>query len=119
MEAPEKPIATATVDEPVKPSSPAQDQQTKDDGDGKQPPPLMAKLIAVLLISCISFGSSWSSGVTGAMKSTIKKVCNLPMVPIDTEHDLTYVNLENAYLEYPVFSPRSKRRFHGNPTHAG
>ncbi|GAB1204385.1 hypothetical protein APSETT445_003038 [Aspergillus pseudonomiae] len=73
MEAPEKPIATATVDEPVKPSSPAQDQQTDDNGDGKQPPPLMAKFIAVLLISCISFGSSWSSGVTGAMKSTIKK----------------------------------------------
>jgi nitrate/nitrite transporter NarK len=34
---------------------------------------LAAKLFAVLLISCISFGSHWSSGVTGAMKSTIKK----------------------------------------------
>lgn len=42
--------------------------------DGKRPPPLLAKLVAVLLISCISFGSHWSSGVTGAMKSTIKKV---------------------------------------------
>ncbi|OJJ56975.1 hypothetical protein ASPSYDRAFT_205931 [Aspergillus sydowii CBS 593.65] len=41
--------------------------------DGKRPPPLLAKLVAVLLISCISFGSHWSSGVTGAMKSTIKK----------------------------------------------
>ncbi|GMF72349.1 unnamed protein product [Aspergillus oryzae] len=84
MEASEKPIATATVDEPVKPSSPAQDQQTEDNGDGKQPPPLIAKLIAVLLISCISFGSSWSSGVTGAMKSTIKKVYTLPTALIDT-----------------------------------
>lgn len=41
----------------------------------KRPPPLAAKLLAVGLISCISFGSHWSSGVTGAMKSTIKKVC--------------------------------------------
>jgi MFS family permease len=31
------------------------------------------KLAAVLLISAVSFGSSWSSGITGAMKSTIKK----------------------------------------------
>jgi hypothetical protein len=41
--------------------------------DDKKSPPLAAKLFAVLLISCISFGSHWSSGVTGAMKSTIKK----------------------------------------------
>jgi hypothetical protein len=45
-----------------------------DSNDGKKAPPLVAKLCAVLLISCISFGSHWSSGVTGAMKSTIKKV---------------------------------------------
>ncbi|KAJ5864648.1 uncharacterized protein N7529_006564 [Penicillium soppii] len=44
-----------------------------DSNDGKKAPPLVAKLCAVLLISCISFGSHWSSGVTGAMKSTIKK----------------------------------------------
>ncbi|KAL4799709.1 major facilitator superfamily domain-containing protein [Aspergillus venezuelensis] len=45
--------------------------------DGKRPPPLLAKLFAVFLISCISFGSHWSSGVTGAMKSTIKKQMNV------------------------------------------
>jgi hypothetical protein len=45
-----------------------------DSNNGKKAPPLAAKLCAVLLISCISFGSHWSSGVTGAMKSTIKKV---------------------------------------------
>lgn len=39
----------------------------------KPNPPLYWKLIAVLLISCISFGSSWSSGITGALKSTLKK----------------------------------------------
>ncbi|OAA70635.1 MFS transporter [Cordyceps fumosorosea ARSEF 2679] len=35
--------------------------------------PLRIKLIAVVLVSLIGFGSHWSSGVTGAMKSTIKK----------------------------------------------
>ncbi|KAI6608156.1 hypothetical protein MCOR04_000423 [Pyricularia oryzae] len=36
-------------------------------------PPLSWKITAVVLISCISFGSSWSSGITGALKSTLKK----------------------------------------------
>lgn len=66
-------------------TEPAQDEKpgsstpdavsTSDSQDGKKAPPLAAKLFAVLLISCISFGSHWSSGVTGAMKSTIKKAC--------------------------------------------
>ncbi|KAJ5335074.1 hypothetical protein N7452_007477 [Penicillium brevicompactum] len=59
-------------------SEPVRDIHTPEGSDndsdnGKRPPPLVAKLIAVMLISCISFGSHWSSGVTGAMKSTIKK----------------------------------------------
>lgn len=36
--------------------------------------PMRLKIIAVLLISAIGFGGHWSSGVTGAMKSTLKKV---------------------------------------------
>jgi hypothetical protein len=36
--------------------------------------PLSFKLLSVLLVSAIGFGSSWSSGITGAMKTTIKKV---------------------------------------------
>lgn len=40
----------------------------------KQPPPLIAKLTAILLISFISFGSHWYASVTSAMKSTLKKV---------------------------------------------
>jgi hypothetical protein len=35
--------------------------------------PWKIKILAVLLVSLIGFGSHWSSGVTGAMKSTIKK----------------------------------------------
>jgi hypothetical protein len=42
-------------------------------GETKPAPPLYWKFIAVVLISCISFGSSWSSGITGALKSTLKK----------------------------------------------
>jgi hypothetical protein len=63
------------TEEPV--VSPSQDTDSGPDAstiDGKGPPPLLAKLFAVLFISCISFGSHWSSGVTGAMESTIKKV---------------------------------------------
>jgi len=46
-------------------------------GSTTQPPvkiPLRLKIIAVLLVSAIGFGAHWSSGVTGAMKSTLKKV---------------------------------------------
>ncbi|TLD10356.1 hypothetical protein PgNI_05491 [Pyricularia grisea] len=45
--------------------------------DTKPHPPLSWKIIAVVLISCISFGSSWSSGITGALKSTLKKELNI------------------------------------------
>ncbi|OAG06184.1 MFS general substrate transporter [Paraphaeosphaeria sporulosa] len=37
------------------------------------PAPLQWKIMAILLITAIGFGSNWSSGITGAMKSTIKK----------------------------------------------
>ncbi|EFQ90691.1 hypothetical protein PTT_12650 [Pyrenophora teres f. teres 0-1] len=35
--------------------------------------PLRIKLISILLVTAVGFGSHWSSGVTGAMKSTLKK----------------------------------------------
>ncbi|KAA8627296.1 mfs transporter [Pyrenophora tritici-repentis] len=35
--------------------------------------PLRMKLISILLVTAVGFGSHWSSGVTGAMKSTLKK----------------------------------------------
>ncbi|KAF2767963.1 MFS general substrate transporter [Teratosphaeria nubilosa] len=35
--------------------------------------PKRMRILAVLLVSAIGFGSHWSSGVTGAMKSTLKK----------------------------------------------
>ncbi|CAG7954808.1 unnamed protein product [Penicillium salamii] len=60
------------VAEPIQDVRTPEESENESD-DGKKPPPLVAKLCAVILISCISFGSHWSSGVTGAMKSTIKK----------------------------------------------
>lgn len=41
--------------------------------DDRQPVPLSWKLASIVLVSAIGFGSQWSSGVTSAMKSTIKK----------------------------------------------
>ncbi|KAF2028839.1 hypothetical protein EK21DRAFT_90351 [Setomelanomma holmii] len=35
--------------------------------------PLRMKLISVLLVTAVGFGSYWSSGVTGAMETTLKK----------------------------------------------
>jgi hypothetical protein len=41
--------------------------------DGRQPVPLSWKIASVALVTAIGFGSQWSSGITAAMKSTIKK----------------------------------------------
>lgn len=45
----------------------------KPGNDGRQPVPLSWKLASIVLVTAIGFGSQWSSGVTAAMKSTIKK----------------------------------------------
>ncbi len=44
--------------------------------------PMRMKIFAVLMVSLIGFGSHWSSGVTGAMKSTLKKVRQY-MLPVN------------------------------------
>jgi hypothetical protein len=51
----------------------SKDEQS--DGDRTSVVPLKMKIIAILLVTATGFGSHWSSGVTGAMKSTLKKVC--------------------------------------------
>lgn len=82
------------------------DEDNKDD-DGKRYPPLLAKLFAVLLISCISFGSHWSSGVTGAMKSTIKKVCETTLLESNGLASKAN-NAENGNLKHSIFSTRGQ-----------
>ncbi|KAH8879812.1 major facilitator superfamily transporter [Thozetella sp. PMI_491] len=46
---------------------------TESHDEPAKPAPWQWKLAAVVLVSCISFGSSWSSGITGAIKTTMKK----------------------------------------------
>jgi hypothetical protein len=60
----EKDAASATI----QPQSDA-----SSDSSTLTPAPLRWKIMAILLITAIGFGSHWSSGITGAMKSTIKK----------------------------------------------
>jgi hypothetical protein len=51
---------------------------SRDDAGDKAPIPLNMKIISVIIVSMIGFGGHWSSGVTGALKSTLKKVCLVP-----------------------------------------
>ena len=53
-------------------ASPANDQRVRI--------PLRLQITAVLLVSAIGFGAHWSSGVTGAMKSTLKKVKSITIL---------------------------------------
>ncbi|CAH0045905.1 unnamed protein product [Clonostachys solani] len=63
-------------DETVSPVDPGvasqQDDSASEDQD-KTPAPLSMKIIAIVVISLIGFGGHWSSGVTGVLKSTLKK----------------------------------------------
>ncbi|KAG4277706.1 hypothetical protein FPRO04_06949 [Fusarium proliferatum] len=43
------------------------------DSRAKKPVPLSIKILAVAIVSMYTFGSRWSNGVTGALKSTLKK----------------------------------------------
>lgn len=51
----------------------SESQISQSENDGRQPVPLSWKLASIVLVTAIGFGSQWSSGVTSAMKSTIKK----------------------------------------------
>lgn len=58
------------------------DIQSSNDSTSQDGPtsvvPLRMKLISILLVTAVGFGSRWSGGVTGAMKSTLKKVTYYP-----------------------------------------
>ncbi|KAI8941144.1 hypothetical protein NX059_002381 [Plenodomus lindquistii] len=62
-----------TVKEIVVGANEASSLNERDDSDRSSYIPLKMKIIAILLVTAIGFGSRWSSGVTGAMKSTLKK----------------------------------------------
>lgn len=65
----EKGLATVNV-------SPLPEIENDDAGSthsSLRPVPRSWKLASVVLVTAIGFGSQWSSGITGAMKSTMKK----------------------------------------------
>ena len=59
--------------------------------DSKRVPvPLIWELTSILLVSTIGFRSQWSSGITGAMKSTLKrelKINNTQFALIEVSED--------------------------------
>ncbi|KAH9215398.1 major facilitator superfamily domain-containing protein [Leptodontidium sp. 2 PMI_412] len=54
-----------------KPASP--DSASSSSDSGLKPVPLSFKIASILLVSMIGFGGNWSSGITGAMKTKLKK----------------------------------------------
>lgn len=80
IKTPHEPVVRAT-------DSQSDDVATGEDGRGtdnglSSEVPWTMKFIAVLLITIVGFGSHWSSGVTGAMKTTLKKVNGARLVRV-------------------------------------
>ncbi|KAF5026921.1 hypothetical protein F66182_951 [Fusarium sp. NRRL 66182] len=56
----------------------------------KRPIPMSIKILSVVVVSMIGFGGHWSSGVTGALKSTLKKelgINNTQFAILDTSEN--------------------------------
>lgn len=69
----EVPVALSKVPGVKDSSSEVSEASEGDESAGQLEPSLKWKIMAILLVSAIGFGSRWSSGITGAMKSTLKK----------------------------------------------
>ncbi|KAM0186350.1 hypothetical protein ACHAPI_011771 [Fusarium lateritium] len=71
--------------------APVSDQSDNGSEDhGKNPVPLSMKILSVVVVSMIGFGGHWSSGVTGALKSTLKKelhITNTQYAVLDTSEN--------------------------------
>ncbi len=81
---------------------------TRSEGGRSQLVPVKMKLISILLVTAIGFGSHWSSGVTGAMKSTLKKVREYdvakPPNSADRSSNCTSTMLNTLFLKHPKTS---------------
>lgn len=66
-------VPTPDEKDPAEATIQSQNDADSDKSSNLTPAPLQWKIMAILLITAIGFGSNWSSGITGAMKSTIKK----------------------------------------------
>lgn len=61
--------------------------------------PLSFKIASILLVAAIGFGGHWSSGITGAMKTKLKKVGS----SIVLQRASTYVPyLGSTHQQHPV-----------------
>lgn len=58
--------------------------------------PLSFKILSVAFVAGIGFGSSWSSGVTGAMKSTLKKVKHNTQQKLTAFTDFAHSNFKST-----------------------
>ncbi|GME26024.1 putative mfs transporter protein [Neofusicoccum parvum] len=58
---------------PADDGSGASVRSARSEGGRSMVVPLRMKIVSILMVTAIGFGSHWSSGVTGAMKSTLKK----------------------------------------------
>lgn len=65
--------------------------------------PMKMKLFAVLLVTAIGFGSHWSSGVTGAMKSTLKKVSSTILTAYHQDVLTVYSNCTSTTPNTPFW----------------
>lgn len=64
------PIALSELDDA---KGASRESSESNESTGQPEASLKWKIVAILLVSAIGFGSRWSSGITGAMKSTLKK----------------------------------------------
>ncbi|CAN8105692.1 unnamed protein product [Discula destructiva] len=69
------PLGIVTTTDALSDDSPERDGDDSSTKSNKVP--WTMKVLAVMLVTFIGFGSHWSGGVTGAMKSTLKKELNI------------------------------------------
>lgn len=77
--------------------------------------PWSMKVIAVLLVTSIGFGSHWASGVTGAMKSTLKKASTYAFLEtVAFTILLTFCTTGAQHLQYTILRHDLQQGFHGD-----
>ncbi|CCT63551.1 related to MFS transporter [Fusarium fujikuroi] len=82
------------------------------DNRGKKPVPLGIKILAVAIVSMYTFGSRWSNGVTGALKSTLKKKLHIS----NTQYAILTSTKDIVKLSLILFSGVLTDRYGGAST---
>jgi len=86
--------------------------ESNDDTQSLRVVPLSFKLASILMVSAIGFGSSWSGGITGAMKTALKKVNFTPPTSVLKHPNNLYngysLTLRRALILNSLFSKQVK-----------